>query len=105
MQFVITGGGANYGRKVSALIGDVRTELRPQMLEDLARFNDYYTNFSLSFETKQYRPRMKPLTSRPPSKVDSGKLKRKRKLIVRDWFHFVVWHMRIRKLLSPQSFP
>ena len=27
-------------------------------------------------------------------------MKRKRKLIVRDWFFFVVWYIRLRKIIN-----
>jgi hypothetical protein len=27
-------------------------------------------------------------------------LKRKRKLIVRDWFHYVLWSLRLKKILK-----
>ncbi len=32
--------------------------------------------------------------------VTQEQVKRKRKLIVRDWFFYVVWYVRLRKLLS-----
>ena len=36
-----------------------------------------------------------------PSKIaNKPVLKRKRKLIVRDWFFFVVWYIRLRKIIS-----
>ena len=36
-----------------------------------------------------------------PSKIaNKPVLKRKRKLIVRDWFYFVVWYIRLRKIIS-----
>lgn len=54
---------------------------------------------------KQYRPRKKPITANDmvgqhPGLADNFVFKHKRKLLVRDWFFFVVWSMRLKKILS-----
>ena len=48
---------------------------------------------------KQYRPHRKPITDVPKKLENRASLKRKRKLVVRDWFFFVVWFIRLKKIL------
>lgn len=51
-------------------------------------------------DLKQYRPNRKPITNVPEKHQQRYALKRKRRLIVRDWFFFVVWYIRLRKILK-----
>ena len=40
------------------------------------------------------------MTDIPAKIANRPSVKRKRKLIVRDWFFFVVWYIRLRKIIS-----
>lgn len=40
------------------------------------------------------------MTDVPAKFVNRPSIKRKRKLIVRDWFFFVVWYIRLRRILN-----
>lgn len=40
------------------------------------------------------------MTNVPEKIAQKYSIKRKRKLIVRDWFFFVVWYIRLRKILK-----
>lgn len=51
-------------------------------------------------DLKQYRPSRKPMTNVPGKIAQKYALKRKRKLLVRDWFFFVVWYIRLKKILK-----
>jgi hypothetical protein len=51
-------------------------------------------------DLKQYRPNRRPMTSVPEKYAQRHLIKRKRKLLVRDWFFFVVWYIRLKKILK-----
>ena len=55
--------------------------------------------YYISADLKQYRPQRKPLTGIPDSIKDHPNIKHKRKMIVRDWFYFIIWYVRLKKLL------
>ena len=107
-------GGPRFCFSGDALFEDLRTEVRPSMAHDLRSLLEYYSFFPLSLDTKQYRPRQKPIVADDDDKVyGRGGLKqskgrsislvdrkKKRKLVVRDWFHYVVWALRVKKALS-----
>ena len=54
-----------------------------------------------------YRPQRRPYAASMLSPKYQGKdvqelpeaIRRKRKLLVRDWFYYVVWYVRLRRLL------
>jgi hypothetical protein len=52
---------------------------------------------------KQYRPHRRPITDVPAKLESNPVLKKKRRLIVRDWFFFVVWYLRLKRILSQMS--
>jgi hypothetical protein len=56
-------------------------------------------NTYLLRDLKQYRPHRKPITDVPDHLCTKPSILRKRKLIVRDWFFFVVWYIRLKKII------
>ena len=50
-------------------------------------------------DLKAYRPRKRPLVIDPVRHVPE-KVKKTRRQIVRDWFFFVVWSLRLKKMLK-----
>ena len=74
-------------------------QVNPYILNDLQHFLDRISNQVLLRDLKQYRPHRKPITDVPQKLEGRATLKRKRKLVVRDWFFFVVWYIRLRKIL------
>mmetsp|Transcript_10576 Transcript_10576/g.10647 ORF Transcript_10576/g.10647 Transcript_10576/m.10647 type:complete len:143 (-) Transcript_10576:3076-3504(-) len=78
--------------------------LTPEIIDDLSRLYEFVQNFSISLDLKQYRPQRRPYVIDPDrEKVNENELdesvKRKRRLLVRDWFFYVVWYVRLKKLL------
>lgn len=69
------------------------------MLNDLTRLLEFFQNFSINLDLKQYRPQRRPLCL-PRNRQYSEAVKRKRRLLVRDWFFYVVWYVRLRRLLN-----
>ena len=84
--------------KAEILFTKVQVNLSPNKLNDVAGFLEYAENIKISEELMTYRPLQRPITNIKPN--ESAKRKRKRKLIVRDWFYFVVWAIRLKKLLK-----
>jgi hypothetical protein len=56
----------------------------------------------LQRDLNQYRPKLRPLTFVPNKLANQRLVKRKRRLIVRDWFFFAVWYIRLRKIIVNQ---
>jgi hypothetical protein len=70
--------------------------LTTSRLDLLYTFSD---NFLILRDLKQYRPHRKPLTNVPAHLKSHPVVKRKRLLLVRDWFFYVVWFVRLRKIV------
>ena len=68
-------------------------------MNDLHHFLERMNSTFLIRDLKQYRPHRHPITEVPDNLQNKAALKRKRKLIVRDWFFFVVWYIRLRKII------
>lgn len=59
---------------------------------------EFCSNYQLSFELKGYRPARKVIAKKynQPSEI----LILKKKLLVRDWFFYIVWYVRLRKAIN-----
>ena len=78
----------------------IDVHLNPFILNDMQHFVDRMQNQWLLKDLKQYRPHRRPLTDVPKHLENRVALRRKRKLIVRDWFFFVVWYIRLRRIIT-----
>ena len=78
----------------------VEVHLNPFILNDMQHFVDRMQSQWLIKDLKQYRPHRRPLTDIPKHLEHKPSVRRKRKLIVRDWFFFVVWYVRLRKIIT-----
>ena len=77
----------------------------PDLLATLQLVNDYIDNYYIAQDLKQYRPQRKPITasqvqgfSKKVLKAES--FKRKRRNVVRDWLYFIVWYVRLKRILD-----
>lgn len=89
--------------KIKMLFTQFDVNLTPEMIDDLSRLFEFVQNFSISLDLKQYRPQRRPVTidhTQINERDLDENVKRKRKLVVRDWFFFVVWYVRLRKILN-----
>ena len=84
----------------ASLTSPLIVRLNAQILNDLQHFLERMRSTWLLRDLKQYRPHRRPMTDIPSKIANKPVLKRKRKLIVRDWFFFVVWYIRLRKIIS-----
>jgi hypothetical protein len=89
---------------LTLLFSPLTISVTPQLLNDLSRLLEIFQNHSISTDLKQYRPQRRPIISCPPgarqNQPISDQLARKRKLMIRDWFFYVVWYVRLKRLLN-----
>ena len=81
-------------------VSPLQTQINPHILNDLHHFLDRMQTLFLVRDLKQYRPHRKPITEVPEKMAKIPSVMRKRKLIVRDWFFFVVWQLRLKKIVQ-----
>ena len=84
---------------------NILVNVTPDMIEALKACNEYLENYYIAQDLKQYRPQRKPFTASLVSQlgtrvVNSETFKRKRRNVVRDWLYFIVWYVRLRKILD-----
>lgn len=77
----------------------IRVRVNPQIMNDMAHFNSQQATMSIIKDLKQYRPNRRPMSNVPERIAQKYNVKRKRRLIVRDWFFFIVWYIRLKKIL------
>lgn len=77
-------------------------KLSPHVVEDLLSFAKRCQTYYLIRDLKQYRPHRKPITdSQIPHKFIKNKiLKHKRRLVVRDWFFYILWSIRLKNIMK-----
>lgn len=70
----------------------------PNKFEDLIGFIEYAGNVKIFEALQAYKPSRRPITKRRTH--ESERLKRTRKLIVRDWFFYGLWAIRLKKAMK-----
>jgi hypothetical protein len=79
--------------------------ITPDLLQSLHFINGYIENYYISQDLKQYRPQRRPVTpdqlqGLSKKVIKSESFKRKRKNIVRDWLYYIVWYVRLKRILE-----
>lgn len=85
---------------IQVQVSPITVTLNPHVLNDMLHFKEQLAIQQMLKDLKQYRPNRRPMTNVPSQLAQRFQLKRKRKLLVRDWFFFVVWYIRLRKILK-----
>jgi hypothetical protein len=80
------------------LITKLLLNVTPNKLNDLITFIEYVNNVKIFEMLQAYRPSRRPITTHKAN--ESEKLKRTRRLIVRDWFFYGLWAIRLKKVLK-----
>ena len=92
---------------LNVISGDVKLNISEPVLTTLLTFKNYIEDIQIVQKLKQYRPQRRPITdSALEMQQYRGKdvqelpenVRRKRKLLVRDWFFYVVWYVRLRNV-------
>jgi len=91
----------NFEDKISLdiLLTKVAVNMSSNIIEDMNTFREHAATIMIMRELKNYRPLQRPIVSEPKA-TDSNKFKRKRLLIVRDWFFYAVWTTRVKQAIG-----
>lgn len=73
----------------------------PNKLNDLISFLEYTNNMKIFEMLQAYRPSRRPITKHRTN--ESERFKRTRHLIVRDWFLYGLWAIRLKKALKNKN--
>ena len=91
----------SYKYKLAIMINKIQINMNPQRLRDMLRFRQYLEAQTYIRELQKYRPHIRIQTFIDYRKSKNGKLsveiEKKRKAVVRDWFRYVLWYVRLRK--------
>lgn len=89
----------------SILFNNLKLRFTPDSLQDINTLLEHFETVKICKDLKMYRPQRRPCTATLSPKYygkDEQELpervRRKRKLIVRDWFFYVVWFIRLKKI-------
>ena len=79
--------------------------MTPDLVTTLHALNEYIENYYIAQDLKQYRPQRKPITALQLKSVSkkvlkSESFKRKRRNVVRDWLYYIVWYVRLKRILD-----
>ena len=88
--------------ELSTEVQKIQLSVNPSIFDDLNNFIDQSKAYYLLKDLKQYRPHRKPIPTSDIPEIALLKNKvlcHKRRLLVRDWFFFVVWSIRLKKIL------
>ena len=88
---------------LTALVSTVRLTLKPSILADLRQFMEYFQFQMMLPYLQRYKPRRRPLTIKLGSKDPA--VKRVRRQIIKDWFSYVVWSNRLKRVLANDVWP
>jgi hypothetical protein len=88
---------------------NIIVNVTPSLLSGIQAFNYYLDNYYIALDLKQYRPQRRPIV---PSMLEgvskkilkSEKFMRKRKNVVRDWMYYIVWYVRLKKILDKHKY-
>ena len=83
---------------LTALVSTVRLTLKPSILADLRQFMEYFQFQMMLPYLQRYKPRRRPLTIKVGSKDPA--VRRVRRQIIKDWFSYVVWSNRLKRVLA-----
>lgn len=83
---------------LTALVSTVRLTLKPSILADLRQFMEYFQFQMMLPYLQRYKPRRRPLTIKVGSRDPA--VRRVRRQIIKDWFSYVVWSNRLKRVLA-----
>lgn len=91
--------------KVCVLLTKVAVNWMPQLVDSVFVVREHAQNFAIANELKAYRPKLRPIVSAKEIKETEALIgveatRRKRRLVIRDWFFLVVWAIRIKKVVE-----
>lgn len=89
--------------QIIALISTINLVVKPYLLNDMRNFMEYMQYQNMIPHLKRYLPRRRPLTRYLHS--SNPGIKRVRRQIVKDWFSYIIWANRLKKVLNNNICP
>lgn len=89
--------------KAEVLFTKLQLNMTPNKLSDLISSMEYVDNVKIAEDLQQFRPTRRPITTR--RKNESERYKKKRFMIVRDWFFYGLWAIRLKKAMKKSKKP
>lgn len=89
--------------QLTALISRISLIVKPNIVDDLKQFMEYFQYQMMLPFLKKYLPRRRPLTLFQNSKDPN--VRRVRRQIVKDWFAYVIWANRVKKVMQNDICP
>lgn len=89
--------------QLTALVSTIALVVKPHILSDIRQFMEYFQFQMMLPYLKRFKPRRRPLTTHLYSKDPS--IRRVRRMIVRDWFAYIIWSNRLKKVLKNNVCP
>ena len=89
--------------EITSELQKISFNVNPCIFDDLNNFIETAKAYYLLRDLKQYRPHRKPIPTSEitePALLKNKVICHKRRLLVRDWFFFVVWSIRLKKILK-----
>lgn len=84
---------------VNIISGNLKINMSEPVLTTLLTFKNYIEDVQIVQKLKQYRPQRKPITDRNKDVQELPEnVRRKRRLLVRDWFFYAIWYVRLRNV-------
>ena len=88
---------------LTALISTIRLTLKPSILGDVRQVMEYFQFQMMLPYLQKYKPRRRPLTIKVGSRDPS--IRRVRRQIIKDWFSYIVWSNRLKRVLANDVWP
>lgn len=89
--------------QLTALVSSIILAFKPHIIDDLRTFMEYFQYQAMIPFLKRYLPRRRPLTTHLHS-TNPG-IKRVRRQIIKDWFSYVIWANRLKKVMRNDICP
>ena len=86
-----------------ALISTLRLTIKPRLIDDLKNLMEYLQNQMMLPFLQRYKPRRRPLSPSIYPVTHANSAVRRR--IIKDWFAYVIWANRLKKVLRNDVCP
>ncbi|CAI2370193.1 unnamed protein product [Moneuplotes crassus] len=95
--------GTKMSMRMDLNIDSLKIEINDKVIADLKNMLKFWENFKIAHMIKKYVPQNRPIVESTAG--NSQSMRRKRKLIARDWWQLVIWANRMKKVRALQSDP
>ena len=97
----------NYNFYLQIATSELKLTIYPQLIQIIENFLDYAKSYYIIEQVQDFKPMRRPYDRTNELVIkfkENSKFKRKRKMIVRDWFYYMIWFLRIKKAIYGNYF-